>query len=182
MIESIDELKQTLESIILSGPLMEVNFYQVNDSFFEFSNEGIWIIDTGIELKFPSGIISAAWNSKLECYVIENKSVKTIYGQDNLHQLDNKNISKFKKHVGLNVVDSSFKSMEFEYVVDYTMRTEKEERFVELILEFQNKSKIQIAFINYSLEENKGPDNFSFNIITELLISTKKIMEIKNVS
>jgi len=181
MTESINELKQTLESIMLSGSLMELNFYQVNDNFFELSNEGIWIIDAGIEFKFPSGIISAAWNSKLECYVLENKSVKTIYGQDNLHQLDNKNISELKKYVGLDVVDSNFKSMEFEYVVDYTMRTEKEERFVELILEFQNKSKIQIAFIDYTLEENKGPVNFSFNIITELLISTKKIMEIKNV-
>ncbi|AXT59219.1 hypothetical protein D1816_02265 [Aquimarina sp. AD10] len=181
MTESIDELKQTLKSIILSGPLKEINFYQVNDNFFELSNEGIWIIDAGIELKFPSGIISTAWNSKLECYVMENKSVETIYGQDNLYQLDNKNISELKKYVGLNVVNSSFKSMEFEYVVDYTMRMEKEERFVELILEFQNKSKIQIAFIHYTLEENRRPSNFSFSIITELLISTEKIVEIKNV-
>lgn len=175
MIEKKDELKR----ILFSSPLMELNFYQVNDSFFEFQEDGYWIIDTGIELKFRDGIVSAVWNSELESYVITNNSVKDVYLQNNLFELENENILNLKKFVGLNIIDANFKMLEFEYVADYTMRIEKENRFVELILEFENKSEIQIAFIDYKLEENKGPTDFSFDVSTNLLISTKKTLNIK---
>ena len=115
----------------------------------------------------------------MESYVIKNDSVKTIYNQDNLFQLENDNIKSLKKFIGLNVVEINFKSLEFEYVVDYTMRTEKEKRYVELIISFENKSLIQIAFVDYKLEDNKSPKDFSFDLSTDLLISTKKVIEIK---
>ena len=175
------ENQQHLKRILLSGPLQALNFYQVNGNFFEFQGDGYWIIDAGIELKFPYGIVSAAWSSELESYVILNEPVKNIYDQDNLFQLENENILSLKRFVGLNVIDVNFKILEFEYIADYTMRIEKEKRFVELILEFQNKSQIQIAFIDYTLEENKAPTDFSFDISTNLLVSTKNILEINSV-
>lgn len=173
------ENEQHFKEILLSGPLQELNFYQVNDNFFEFSEEGYWIIDAGIELKFPSGIISAAWEYASESYVMSNEPVKKLYSQNNLFQLENENILNLNKFVGLNVAEVDFKIREFEYVADYTMRIEKENRFVELIIEFQNKGLIQIAFIDYTLEENKAPTNFSFDVSTEILVSTKKIFEVK---
>lgn len=175
MIEKKDELKR----ILFSSPLVELNFYQVNDNFFEFPEDGYWIIDTGIELKFRDGIVSAAWSSELESYVIVNNSVKDIYGKDNLFQLENKNILNLRKFIGLNIIDANFKTLEFEYAVDYTMRIEKENRFVELVLEFENKTEFQIAFIDYELKVNKGPTDFSYDVSTDLLISTKKILKIK---
>ncbi len=171
--------KDKLKRILFSSPLVELNFYQVNDNFFEFPEDGYWIIDAGVELKFRNGVVSAAWSSELESYVIQDKSVKDVYSQNNLFQLENENILKLKKFVGLNIIDANFKSLEFEYVADYTMRIEKENRFVELALMFENKSEIQIAFIDYKLEENKRPMNFSFDIATDLLISTKKIFKVK---
>ena len=117
MIEKKDELKR----ILFSSPLMELNFYQVNDSFFEFQEDGYWIIDTGIELKFRDGIVSAVWSTELESYVITDNSVKDIYRQNNLFELENENILNLKKFVGLNIIDSNFKMLEFEYVADYTI-------------------------------------------------------------
>lgn len=181
MKDSHEYLEENLRSIIQSGSLQNINLYQVNDTFFELPDEGFWIIDAGIELKFSSGVISAAWSTELESYVIENNSLKDIYEQDNMYQIDNNHISELKNFIGLNVIDVSFKSLNFEYIVDYTMRTEKEKRIVEMVLEFQNKSKIQIAFIDYLLEENCPPKDFSFDIATELLVSSKKVIEIKNV-
>mgnify|MGYP000066235401 CR=1 FL=1 len=180
MKNSQESLEEIIKSTILSGPLQEIKLYQVNNTFFELPSEGYWIIDTGIELRFPSGIISAVWNTEIECYVIENKGVELIYGQDNVLQLENKNIAGLKKFVGLHVIDVNIKSIEFDFIADYRMQIEKEKRIVEMILDFQNKSKIQIAFVNYALEVNNQPRDFSFDISTELLISTKKIIEIKN--
>lgn len=173
------ETQEELEKILFSGPLKELNFYQVNDIFFEFPEDGYWIIDTGIELKFRDGIVSAVWSLELESYVITNNSIKDIYLQNNLVELENENILNLKKFVGLNIIDANFKMLEFEYMADYTARIEKENRFVELILEFENKSKIQVAFINYKLQENKRPTDFSFDISTNLLVSTKKTLKIK---
>ena len=174
--------QETINQILHSGPLLELNFYQVNDSFFELEEDGFWIIDTGIELKFPSGFVSAAWNSELESYVLENDSVKNIYNQDHLFQLETENIKNLKEFVGLYVIKTNFKTLEFEFVVDYTMRTEKEKRFVELIIGFQNSTQIQIAFVDYVLEENEAPREFSFNLSSDLLISTKKRIEVKTLA
>lgn len=172
--------EQQLKQIIHSGPLAEINFYQVNEVFFELPEDGYWLIDAGIELIFPSGTISAAWSSELECYELKNDSLKNIYTEDNLFQLETDSIMDLNKFVGLKVIKANFKTKEIEYIVDYTMRTEIEHQFVELVLEFQNKLKIQIAFVNFFLEENKAPTDFAFSINTNVLISTKKIMEIKN--
>jgi len=174
--------EEHFRQIINSGPLTEINFYQVNEAFFELPEDGYWLIDTGIELIFPSGAISAAWDSKLESYELKNDLVKNIYTQNKLFQLETENIKKLKKFVGLKVIEANFKTKEIEYIVDYTMRTEIENQIVELVLEFKNKLKIQIAFVNYRLEENKAPTDFSFSINTNILISTNKIMEINNAS
>jgi len=178
MTRTHQDLENDLKSVLQSHPLSSITFYQINDNFFELTDEGFWIID-GIELTFPNGTVSAAFSTELESYVLENKPFSEIYGNDNFYILENDNISGLKKYLGLNIVDVRFESMEFEYIVDYTMRTEKERRFVQMILEFQNKSIIQIAFVNYSLMEGKAPSDFSFDLQVELLVSTKKIMEIK---
>jgi len=175
MIDNNDILKR----ILLSGPLQEITFYQVNDTFFEFPNDEVWIIDGGVELKFPYGIVSAAWNPEFETYIIKNEFVKNICNLNNLYMLENNAILKLKRFIGQKVINVGFETREFEFIVDYTMKTEKEKRLVELLLTFQNTMQIQIALIDYLLEVNKAPKDFTFDISTELLISTKNIIEIK---
>lgn len=60
MEDTHEHLEEHLKSIIQSGPLGSIQFYQVNDSYFYLPQEGFCIIDAGIELRFPSGVISAA--------------------------------------------------------------------------------------------------------------------------
>ncbi len=171
--------QEILSRILKSGPLLQLAFYQVNENFFELPDDEFWIIDGGIELKFSGGVVSAAWDSSLDSYIIKNDSVKNIYNQDNIFQLETENIKNLTTFVGQKVIDVHFKSLEFEFIVDYTMRVEKEKRWVQLVIEFENKQHIQIAFIDYILEENKAPKDFSFDLSTDLLITTKKIIEIK---
>lgn len=178
MEDTHEHLEEHLKSIILSGPLRSIHFYQINDSYFYLPREGYCIIDAGIELRFPAGVISAAWSVDLESYVIENKELKTIYSQDNYFEISNTIIDDLKKNIGLEVKDVRFKSLEYEYIVDYTMRTEKEKRFVELILEFQNHSTLQIAFVTYVLEKEMQPKDFTFDITTELLVSLNKMISL----
>ena len=175
MIENLEYFK----NIFTSGPLQKLKFYNVNDNFFEFVKKGMWLIDCGIEMTFPHGTISIAWNSDLEMLELKNDTVINIYNEDNLVQLENDNILRLNKFVGLHVKDVKFKSLEFEYFADYTMRTEKEERVVELIIEFEYNYIFQIAMVNYNLKENQAPEDFSYDINNDILISTEKIIDIK---
>lgn len=179
MENTITENETQLREILLSGPLQQIKFYQVNNNFFQLEKEGFWIIDCGIELKFESGYVSATWDPDRDSFIISNDSVKNIYKDQNFIELKNDTIEKLNKLVGLNIKNADFKSSEFQYIVDYTMRTETETLFVELIIEFENTSKIQVAFVDYALHENKAPNNFSYNVNSGLLVSTKTVMEIK---
>ena len=171
------DLENELKSILQSGPLASITLHQVNDNFFELDDDGFWVIE-GIEFTFQKGIVSAAYSTKLESYVIESKPLTEIYEYDNGYILENENISKLTRYLGLNIIDVRFESLEFEFVVDYTMQTATEKRLVQMILEFQNTSIIQIAFVTYSLIEDRAPSNFSYDLQSELLVSTKNIIEI----
>lgn len=181
MNQTHEQLENDLKTIIQSGPISDFTFYQVNPNFFEFADEGYWIVDGGVEIKFPAGVVSAAFSPDLESFVIENRPFSEIYTHNNHVALHNENIAEIEKCRGLNVINVEFKSLEFEYIVDYTMRTEKEQRFVQFVMELQNKSRIQIAFIDYILEENRGPENFSFSLMNVVLISIKSIKAIESV-
>lgn len=170
------KLEESLREIIGSGPLQEIKLYHVNENFFEMSDKGYWLIDGGVELVFPEGVVSAAWDSELDAFVFKNKPFETIYTQSNFIELYNENIAALKKYIGLNVIYADFKSLEFSFVADYTMRIEKERRIVEMVLEFQNTYKIQIALVNYKLEPNEPPKDFSFGITTNILISIQNVI------
>ncbi|MEM7186232.1 MAG: hypothetical protein AAF466_06205 [Bacteroidota bacterium] len=170
--------QQHLKDILYSGPLSGIKLFQVNDNFFELFREGYWIIDGGIELTLPGGVVSAAWNSNLEMFTVGSETVANIYGQDNLIQLENERIATLDRFLGSKIVEVELNEMEFEYVADYTMRVEKEQQVVEIICHFDDNTHLQIAFIEYSLEENKAPTNFSFDLYNDILISIKHIFEI----
>lgn len=176
--KNMKESEQELKNILLSGPLKDVIMYNTNATFFELPEEGYWIIDTGIELVFPSGTISAAFDIELESFVIKSTTVKNIYKQDNLYPIETENTPELKKFIGLTIDEVTFKSLDFDFVLDYTMKTEKQNWFVELNLTFENKTQIQIALIDYKLEQNFPPNDFVYEVCRELLIATKNKIEI----
>ncbi len=170
--------EEQLKSIILSGSLLEITFYHVNDYFFELPDKGFWLIDGGMELRFPNGVISAAFDSETKSFVIKNTPVNKIYKNDNLIELRTNEISNLDRFLSLSVHDVIFRLLEFEYIVDYTMKTKKEDRYVQMILKFENKEILQIAFVNYELISNQAPKRFMFDLNNDILVSTNEVIQI----
>lgn len=175
MFTSLSDIKQ----IVQSGALRAINLYQVNENFFEVEDEGYWIIDGGVELIFTSGPVSAVFHSELESLTFMCNSVKSVYRRDNIVQLENENILKLDRYVGLRVVDLTFQKKSFEYIVDYTMKQNSQEHLVSMILTFEDHSNLQIALANYDLNENEGPSNYSYSLENDILVSTR-IVEVNN--
>ena len=172
-------LREKLDQIINSGPIQKITLHQVNENFFELTKKGVLLIDGGVELTFPEGTISAAFDSSRQYLLIENKPIKNIYTDNNIFILENDNTFILNQYVGKEIDKSSFKTIEFNAVVDYTMKTRKENHIVEMILEFVDNSILQVAFVNYDLEEYKAPENYSYDIANDILISTKEIVSIR---
>ena len=170
-----DKIKK-FETILNSGSLISIKLFQVNEEYFYFEKERKWIIDAGIALTFPEGILCLGWNTILEGFSFENKDFSLVYNESNYSELDCEEIEKF---VGNEVIEHEFKSLEFEYVADYTMKIQKETRIVELILKFKNNSTLQLSTVDYDLAQNSGPFNYRYHISSSILVSLDNLVEIK---
>jgi len=170
-------IEKQFQSIIKSNDLIEIKLFQVNEDYFGFPKKGFWIIDGGIELKFRNTTFSFAWNQDTDSFSFENKKFNEIYKDNNYTKLD----AKFIKVLNLKKINNAkLKWVKYDVIIDYTMATEKEFKLVELKLEFESDEKIQIATIDYELEENSSPKNYFYNINRELLIALNNEIGINN--
>ena len=168
-----------LKNILSSGPLLDVSIYQVNNRFFELEEEGIWIIDTGIQLNFLDGIVTAAWRSSEEAFIITNDAINNVYTNNNSHKIRAEHTESLNRFIGHEIEDVQFKIVEVDVVHDHAKPAVKEERLVEMTMFFDNNTHMQIAFVDYVLEDDKPPQDFTFDFCNALLIATKSIIEIK---
>jgi hypothetical protein len=174
----IDNLQTQLERVIFSGPLKAVNVFQVNDTYFHFPEKGVCIIDGGIELIFPKGVCCIAWSSDYESFVFEPAAFEAVYLQPNFVQLNIKN-DYLNRYIGRKATSVKFNTIDIESIIDYTMRTQTEERLVSVLLEFDDENSMQIALVDYDLEEGEAPKNFIRDLYTDILISTREFIEVK---
>ncbi len=171
----IDKSKQ-FETIIYSGDLISIKLFQVNEDYFYFEKDRKWIIDAGVELTFPKGIVCLGWNTNLEGFSFENKNFSLFYNESNYSELNHKEIEKL---IGNEVIEYEFKPLEFEYIADYTMKVQKEIRTVELILRFKNNSVLQLSTMDYDLTEHSGPINYRYHISSSILVTLDNLIVIK---
>ncbi|MDC8003658.1 hypothetical protein POV27_06315 [Aureisphaera galaxeae] len=159
---------------------MEIKLFQVNDYFFEFPEKGQWVIDGGVELVFAKGICCMGWNSREEIMAMEDYGFNQMFDSTEYMQLENDNILKLKSYLIQEITNIEFITREFDFIKDYTMTKIVENRVVGMNLEFENGSKLQIAFINYQLEESDAPKDYYYDVTGELLVSIKGDVEIDN--
>ena len=170
--------EEKFQQLFLSNKIGEIKIYQVNEIYFDMSENQHWIIDGGIEFKFGDKFFSIAWSSYDDCFHYDLKRVKEIYTGDNIFELKEGEIQKVKTFVGAKPADVKFKWQEYDVVLDYTMKTRKEWRLVEIKLEFPYDRKLQVSTIGYSLDAKKSPVDYTYLITEELLLSLKEL-EIK---
>ena len=162
--------------ILKSGMLKEMKIFQVDESFFELNDGQTLLVDGGIQFQFPKGIFCVGWSSELDLFTFHKEKFDSIYEQANFIEIENKTLLNL---VGDFVNQDKFKTLDFEVIADYTMRTEKVKRFVEVILEFESGKNLQLSLITYDTETGKAPFNYRYDLSTELLITLNEEIEIK---
>ncbi len=173
-------LLNDFESIFLSGKLIDLKIFQVNQFYYEEKSQNLFIFE-GIEFKFNKGYFAIGFSSEYEYNMFQATSFKELYENENEFEINSEETKKLSSLIGKNVVDVKFKSVDFNEVVDYTMKLEKVSRIVEVILHFENNETLQIATINYDYEKDSPPKNYRYDITGELLISLNNIIKINQI-
>jgi hypothetical protein len=168
------------KSIFLSGELLGLKVFQVNNSYYVLDKINHWIVDGGIEFKFKKGCFSIGFSSDFEQHTFQSTSFKELYKNKNEEELKPEETKKITSLIGKKVIDVKFKTIGFDEIVDYTMKVEKVKKLVEVILTFEDKETLQIATINYDYKENKPSKNYRYDVSNELLISLNNTTEILN--
>jgi hypothetical protein len=163
--------EKEIHRVLTSGTLLEVTLLQVNETYYDFSDQNYWILDCGIELKFPYETFSIGWSSEHDFFQFELKEIKELYTQDNVISLREGEIQTIKGLIGDKVVDSEFVWLEYDVVIDYTMKTQKEAILVEVRLKFESGRSLQISTIDYDLNEEEVPVNYRYYPNEGLLLS-----------
>lgn len=173
-----DYLLNDYKSIFLSSHLMDLKIFQVNQYYYQEKSGNLFVFE-GIEMKFSKGFFSIGFSSEYEYNMFQATPFHELYEGENDREINTTETQKLSVLIGKKIVDVSFKTAEFNEVVDYTMKVEKVTRIVEVLLTFETNETLQIATVNYDYEENKPPKNYRYDITGELLISLNHIIEIK---
>ena len=173
-----DYLLNDYKSIFLSSHLMDLKIFQVNQLYYQEKSGNLFVFE-GIEMKFSKGFFSIGFSSENEYNMFQATTFHELYDYENEREINSVETQKLSGLIGKKIVDVSFKTAEFNEVVDYTMKVEKVTKIVEVLLTFETNETLQIATVNYDYEENKPPKNYRYDITGELLISLNQIIEIK---
>lgn len=170
-----DYLLNDYKSIFLSSHLMDLKIFQVNQYYYQEKSGNLFVFE-GIEMKFSKGFFSIGFSSEYEYNMFQATPFHELYEGENDREINTTETQKLSGLIGKKIVDVSFKTAEFNEVVDYTMKVEKVTKIVEVLLTFETNETLQIATVNYDYEENKPPKNYQYDITGELLISLNHII------
>lgn len=163
-------LKQ-IESILYSGKLEQIRLFQINENYFEFPEDQLWIIDGGIELSFPNGTLTIAWASEIDMFIFQTKKFELIYKDYNYIELDVTNSELLENLLYKNITNIKFHQTEMEYIIDYSMKTELQKTLVGVTLTFNNKNTLQLSTVGIDSLLKNAPLTFYYDLESYLLIA-----------
>lgn len=174
------EVKSRYLSILESGALISLELFNVNNTYIEVENKNLWLIDGGIQLSFPAGIIQIGWNADRQMVLGGFEDLKEQLSDLPFKTLSKGNIYRLHSLAGKKVVRSDIKWFTYEVWDDTADDFISAESPMEIILEFENNKTVQFAIVDYQLDSNEEPMDFTFENGAEILISFEKMVEIQN--
>ncbi len=171
-----------LESILLGKRVVDLKLYNVNDDFFVFDPKNLAVIDGGISMQLEYSELNIAWNADLELFDVTIGPIESL-----LQDLGYYLISEEDLSIGRSMINQKIERIEPRYSWYHYLNDDSEasgpKNYVleQLIIYFANKSVVQIATIDYSIE-NRSLIDPVFNIYGTLMIATNNIIGISDFS
>ena len=165
--------------IIASGKTLNVELFNINDSYLELESRDLWGIDGGIQFTFPKGIIQIGWCPKTEMFLLSQDDIKKNEAEYEYKELRKGKITKIHNLIGKKVINSDFKWLQFDFWDNDADNFIAKNMLVGLVLEFDSEDIIQIVLADYALDEQEEPVNISYDLTAEILITLGERMSVE---
>lgn len=152
--------------------LISIKFYQINEYEYKIS-ETISIFE-GIELTLENGFFSIGFNPDQEYNFFKPNPINEFELYEDNVGFEIKSNTNYSNLIGNRIVDVKFKQLNFDVILDYTLKKREISEIVEMILFFENGESLQIACINYDFDNQLK--NFNYDLSGQLLISMNNII------
>lgn len=166
------------EEIFKNKSLINIRFFQVNAPMKELnnSNQNIYFVDGGVELEFPNkNFLSFGWSEKDEHLDVLNDNFNSLYSKKNAFEITNFDINTL---INKPIQSIRFKKMEFQFITDYTMQIKTIEQIVEINIELENQTKLNISAVSLDIE-NGQLSNLTYDLTGGILFSINQSLDIE---
>ena len=159
------------KAMLLSEKILSIKVFQINDTFYDLKNKNEYLIDGGVEFNLPKGYLCFGFSSHFDQIILNSEPFHKNYTHENEYELTPNEIPEIFSFINKRIIDVNFKIKSFDEILDYTMKTQKIKKPVELLLKFENGEILQLSSINFDLGENSEPENYRYANDVEILIA-----------
>jgi hypothetical protein len=176
-----NELETTINNILLNKELTAIEFYTINDKYWVFDEEKVWVLDCGVQLTFGEEHFTFAWNSEKQFYEHHIGKVEEITGDHEIKALHAAELEGIQKLFGKKITSAKYQ-WNFYHDLDDNFQPVEQKNYMpmEMILTFENESVLQLAGINFKVDtENKTITDLTFDSTGDFLVALNHTFEIK---
>jgi hypothetical protein len=181
----MENIEQEIKSHLLNKEIVDIEFFNVNDSYLVLNPESKWVFDGGIQIDFADAVFSFGWDYESEGFdfSMEN-AIDEFFGDEPFFPAEAKQIPGISKLVGSKITEVNIK-WDYYQNMDEEGEIIPEKIFipVELLLKFETGDALQLALISYQIQDEPfGLMDVEFNQSGELLIALNDEVLIKETS
>jgi hypothetical protein len=175
------DLQNTLNNVLLNKELTAIEFYTINDKYWVFDEEKVWVVDCGIQMTFNEDTFTFGWNSEKQFYEHHLGKIEEITGDHEITPLHANEVESIQKLIGNKITEIKYK-WNFYHDLDenYEPMEQKNYMPMEMILSFENGSELQLAAVNFKVDTvNKTIGSATFDSTGNFLITMNHLINVK---
>jgi len=176
------EEEESIRNFLLNKTVTDIEFYIINENYFVFDENHIWVIDAGVEIGMGEESFSFGWNSEKTIYEHHFGKMSGLTMDTATTDLDAFHIEGLKNLQGKKIRDLEFQWNWYSDMDEHFEPIEPKNYIpVELIITFENGSVLQLAAIDYKLDVvNKAMKDVVFDSEGNFLVTLDHPVEISN--
>jgi hypothetical protein len=177
----MEQTAATISAQLVNREIKGFRFFNLNDSYFVFEPDALWIFDTGVQIDFTDGFFSFGWNSEFDAFDYSaDKTMPELQTNELLYTVDSEETAVLDRLAGTAITDVAF---DWDYFQEYDefaqLKDEKIYVPVGLKLTFDNGETLQLAAIRYGINaDTKGIAKAQYSLDGQLLAAFNKKVEI----
>jgi hypothetical protein len=175
------ENTDVLELNFLGKKLTSIQCYNVNDKYVVFNPDSLAVIDGGVELTFEEHKLVIGWNAVLELFDVNTSSIEPLLGDLDYYPIVSTDLPLGHDLIGSKLISMDTKWNWFQNLDDDLKPVgQKQHILKEVIFTFQSGQILQLAAIQYTIED-KNLSKAHYDSQGELLLAYGQIIEIADV-